>query len=323
MPDEEEAVAVAEEPSPEVVPNKPAEAVPPPGQEQAEEAASGVQEVEDEATDQVSTEEAIAEARQGVVAELKKLGEDDPGLVKDAFGEEQTVDEERLTWNAEKVQQGRMARYQQASTAAGQYVPQTAQTQNQPTQTDRQLYQFLQSQSELVQESAGQLNEGKITDPNDVSLDVDKMYQAIQPLMRQAASAASGAITTAQAATFYTALERSATFRSMNAVERQAFARAEASNSFAQAALVIEAAARRTAPESLALEATKKAQEDAGVLEHYRELKSKVGTGNNVAGTAPSKGKEPKTLEEIDEALRTGPTDKIDGLLNKRAALVE
>lgn len=317
MPDEpikEEPTEDAAAPTKEV-PTEPAEAVPPLGQEQEtpkeEPSDSGAPEVEDEAPE--------LDVRAEKLEILKSLQEDDPDLVKEAFGEQdQSVDADRLKFNAEQSQGKRMAAFTQAQGAFNAYVPQNGQN----SQAQERLYNYFETQNELVAEAAKSLSEGKLDNPGDVSLDTVKMVQAVSPLINEAVAAATSALNAANAATFYTALEQSDAYAILNAEERTAFAASEAKQSFADAALVLASAAQRSAPEAITRAAEKKAQEQAGVLEKFAKLRNGVGSGTSVTGSPSKKSGEPKTLDDIDEALRTGPTDKIDGLLKKREALV-
>lgn len=318
MPEKEEATEkeeiTEEQAAPtETTPTEPAEAVPPLGQEQEdskeEPSDSGTQEAEDEAPE--------PDVRAEKLEILKSLQTEDPELVKEAFGEqEQSVDAERLKFTAEQAQGRRMSAFTQAQTTFGNYVA----TNGQNTQAENRLYEYFETQNGAIAEAVKSLQEDKL-EPGDVSLDTVKMVQAVSPLITRAVDAATNALNAANAATFYTVLEQSDAYASLNAEERTAFAAAEQKQSFADAALVLVGAAERSAPEAITRAAEKKAREEADVLDKFEKLRSKTPQGKSVAGE-PSKKSGPTTREEIEEALRSGPTADIDKNLAKLEALV-
>ena len=83
----------------------------------------------------------------------------------------------------------------------------------------------------------------------------------------------------------------------------------------------------RSAPKRIRETATKDAEEKLGLTDRVAKLTEALGQRNGKAKSSVGEGggaaSSPNSLAEIDEALRTGPTAAIDGLLKRRAALIE
>ena len=82
-------------------------------------------------------------------------------------------------------------------------------------------------------------------------------------------------------------------------------------------------AAGQTAPQikEIAQKATKQAEEKVDLFSELNKVMETLGSnGVKPAGGGGAKSG-PSTLEEVDEALRTGPTKDIDALLKQRDSL--
>ena len=117
-------------------------------------------------------------------------------------------------------------------------------------------------------------------------------------------------------------LEKGEGYKHLSTDERVEF-QAAYRNSQPQVAVgIVVKATLRSAPEAFKAEAKAEAEATAGLFDKYERVKAALGkNGKPLEGAGPASSG-PALLEEVDEALRTGPTADIDDLLKKRAALV-
>ena len=119
------------------------------------------------------------------------------------------------------------------------------------------------------------------------------------------------------------ALEGDPTHRALSADERAQYQAAVNNGQFGLAIRIQLKAAGQTAPQiqEIAQKATTKAQEDVDLIAELNKAMEILGSnGKKPTGGGGAKSG-PNTLEEVDEALRTGPTKDIDALLKQRDSL--
>jgi len=308
MPEDTEgAVATAEVPVEEIpieVPT-PEEAVPPADQEPVdseESAESGDQHGEDEAPD-------IAAVRAAYVAQLREQAQADPDLLEaikadPAFTSQSEDAEAELTKRElAGVQAGRMGAYQQASGDLENYVPQNGQV----SQAQQRLYNTLSAESDNTIEAAEMLNDGKITDPNQVGFDAAALTRTLSPLLDEVRAATTRQLNAYTAAAFYPILEAAERYALLTTEERTAFQAAEQAQRPQEAALVLLNATRRTNPESASKAKEAASNAEAKVLKQYAELNRKFPKHGKPRGGLPaSSSRNPKNEQEAINWHATG-----------------
>lgn len=123
-------------------------------------------------------------------------------------------------------------------------------------------------------------------------------------------------------------LEQSTAHHHLTAEQREAVRQAQQmpslDESLAVQVMIHLQASDNSSDETFKAKTKQELEQELGLVKKGEELLEKLGNG---ARARPARGgttkKGPTTLEEIDEALRTGPTAAIDGLLKRRAALTE
>jgi len=314
MADEPETPTLVEEPptaeqavEPEVTP-KP-EAVPEAAQEPAQDAESGEQPSEDEAPE-LTTPEAIAKQMRDMAEANPELKE---AMEKQGLGGDVPVEAEqmRVTLENEEAQKGRTARWNRADAASRAAEPQALRA---------RVEDWLGRGNEQVTDAATKLHDGTITDPTQVGLDPRSMTDEIMPVIQNVQAAATER---AEARAFYLvgdSLQKSSAYSAMPQADRAAMHQHLASGNWGLAVDLVMTAMAEAAPGAADTAATAKAEAELKLIAAGEKLLAQVGTNGKVpAATKSSKG--PSTLEEINEALISGPTKDIDANLKKLAAL--
>ena len=314
---DDEKVAVAEKAgeAPETIETPPAEeeAVPPSDQEQPkEEGVSGGQKVEDEAP---TAESAVAT----ILDRLEEAAKDNPDIAAELEKRRPKptadVEEQKLSWELEKNAQVRTASWQQAQAQSQRYAPQA--TQAAVTGVFDQL-------NELMLGAATELHDGKIEDPNRVQVDSRSWAEEhIMPIIQGAQTSAYNLAQEAAKGVVLDTLEKHPSHKYMSTDDRAKYQAAVQSNQIGVALKLQLDAAGQTAPQikEIAQKATKQAEEKVDLFSELNKVMETLGSnGKKPAGGGGAKSG-PSTLEEVDEALRTGPTKDIDALLKQRDSL--
>lgn len=323
MPDEEttaveepDAPPVIETPTEPPVEETPTEAVPTSDQEPSPSEESGDQKKADEAP-------SVEQVRQDFLDSVEELRKSDPELaaeMSERFGvKEQDVGEERLQWERERGTTERTQRWNQARGVEATYAPEAILP---------QLVEVMGEMNKRFLTAATDLHEGRIDNPNQVQIDPNGWAQvilkAVTPLLTGGQGAARDVVLAATHSIISDVMEKHQAYTYLSVDGRKQLQQALSAGNYDEALTLWGNAALGAAPEEAVKKANKQAKEDAGLLDRYAKLKEgigKNGKGTLTGGTAAKGG--PTTLEEIDEALRTGPTAAIDGLLKRRAALIE
>ena len=313
----EDEVAVAEKAGePEIIETPPAEekAVPPSDQEQPkEEGVSGDQKVADEAP---TAESAVAT----ILDRLDEAARDNPDIAAELEKRRPKptadVEEQKLQWELDKNAQVRTASWQQAQAQSQRYTPQV--TQQAVTGVFDQL-------NELMLSAATELHDGKIEDPNRLQVDSRSWAEEhIMPIIQGAQTSAYNLAQELAKGVVLDTLEKHSSHKYMSTDDRAKYQAAVQSNQLGVALKLQLDAAGQAAPQikEIAQKATAKAQEDAGLIAELNKHMEKLGpNGKQPVGGGGAKS-EPSTLEEVDEALRTGPTKDYEKNMAKRAALL-
>ena len=312
---EEEKVAVAEAPEPTTIETPPAEekAVPPSDQEQPkEEGVSGDQKVEDEAP---TAESAVAT----ILDRLEEAAKDNPDIAAELEKRRPKptadVEEQKLQWELEKSAQVRTASWQEAQAQSQRYTPQATQT---------AVTGVFDQLNELMLSAATELHDGKIEDPNRVQVDSRSWAdEHIMPIIQGAQSTAYNLAQEAAKGVILDTLEKHPSHKYMSTDDRAKYQAAVQSNQIGVALKLQLDAAGQAAPQikELAQKATTQAQKDVDLFSELNKVMEILGSnGKKPAGGGGAKSG-PSTLEEVDEALRTGPTKDIDALLKQREKL--
>ena len=317
---EEEKVAVAEKageaPEPTTIETPKAEekAVPPDQQEPEvpETPESGAGKVEDEAP---TAESAVAT----ILDRLEEAAKDNPDIAAELEKRRPKptadVEEQKLSWELEKNAQVRTASWQQAQANSQRYTPQN--TQQAVTGVFDQL-------NELMLGAATELHDGKIEDPNRVQVDSRSWAEEhIMPIIQGAQTSAYNLAQEAAKGVVLDTLEKHPSHKYMSTDDRAKYQAAVQSNQLGVALKLQLDAAGQTAPQikEIAQKATKQAEEKVDLFSELNKVMETLGSnGKKPAGGGGAKSG-PATLEEVDEALRTGPTKDIDALLKQRESL--
>ena len=224
--------------------------------------------------------------------------------------EEKPVDEERVDWELEQSATERTTRWSNAQAQYNQSGPQLQQ----------QLTTYLESLDGNLVDAAKRLHAGDISDPEDVSFDVDRVVQALMPLFTSGQNAAYGLAQAADHFNSFAGLEEDSTYRLLTGDERKQFAMFRSKNDIKSATkLQLAAATRGPTADAIAAQAKEAAEQQNGTLKQAEKVIAALGKGKTPEGEAP---KGATTLEEVDEALRTGPTKDYDKNMAIREALV-
>lgn len=323
MPDEEGSTAVVE-PEPttpihtatehsdtgQTPPITPDEAVPASEQEQPTE------EVDDSGAPKAEDEVSLEDVRQAQLDDIEALAKDDPEFAAELakrHGEKpEDVGDEKLKWEREKGQETRQQSWNTAFSTYQQYAP---------AQTKQQLAGVFTKLDSLVQQAAKDLQDGKIESPDGLRIDPNAWAEQLAPLIEQGQNAAWNMRGADMDKANVGAMETHVAYTYLTAEERTQFHSLIASGKQNEAISLWGDAAIRAAPEEAVKTAQKNADEKAGLLDKYAALKQGLGKNGKPSGGGAAGPKAPTSLEEIDEALRTGPTADIDNLLKRRAAL--
>ena len=317
MPEEDE-VAVAEKAGePEIIETPKAEeqAVPPSDQEQEvpETSDSGDQKVEDEAP---TAESAVAT----ILDRLEEAAKDNPDIAAELEKRRPKptadVEEEKFSWELEKNAQVRTASWNQAQANSQRYTPQA---------TQAAVTGVLDLINESMLVAATELHDGKIEDPNRVQVDARGWTEEhIMPIIQGAQTSAYNLAQEAAKGVVLDTLEKHPSHKYMSTDDRAKYQAAVQSNQLGVALKLQLDAAGQAAPQikEIAQKATTKAEEKVDLISELNKAMEILGTNGKTPTGGGGAKSGPTTLEEVDEALRSGPTDKIDGLLKKREALV-
>ena len=312
---EETETPVATEEKPTTIETPPAEeeAVPPSDQEQPkEEGVSGDQKVADEAP---TAESAVAT----ILDRLEEAAKDNPDIAAELEKRRPKptadVEEQKLSWELEKNAQVRTASWQQAQANSQLYTPQV--TQQAVTGVFDQL-------NELMLTAATDLYDRKIEDPNRVQVDSRSWAEEhIMPIIQGAQTSAYNLAQEAAKGVVLDTLEKHPSHKYMSTEQRAQYQAAVNTNQLGVALKLQLDAAGQTAPQikEIAQKATKQAEEKVDLFSELNKVMETLGSnGKKPAGGGGAKSG-PNTLEEVDEALRTGPTKDIDALLKQRDSL--
>ena len=309
-----ESPPAAIEPPPTLAP--PDEAVPAPEQEQHEgekpEGDSGTPAAEDEAP-------TLEQVREQYLADLAEQRKADPELdarikAQDPTPDsEETVGTERLEFEREKGRDARKQAYVQAAAVAESYSPQALWG---------HISAKLNATNEGVISAAKDLQAGKADDAGAIRFDVAAVTNEFAQWFSNGQDALRLQLNTGTNDIIVGALEGHATYAYLSTDERGQLRELARNGKYDEAIeLSLNAAIRAADPEK-AKAAKATAEKDAGLVDKYAKLSLGIGKSGKPGGGAATKTG-PTTLEEIDDALRTGPTADIDGLLRRRAELTE
>jgi len=278
--------------------------------EESEETDSGAEQDEDKGEEPNALEQVREEIR-----ELAKTDPETAAQLRKDLGEaeEKPVDDERYEFELEQAQRER----QQVWTSA-----QSQYNQFEPNAVAQSLTTFFTDLNAGVMDAATKLQNGDIQSPDGVAFSVADVVQALTPFIENARNAGQGLSRAAGHYTGFEGLEQDASHRLLTTDERALFATFRQQNNLAEAQkLQLQAAGRGPSLDALTKKAEAAAEKKNATMAQAEKVANALKKNGKVAGgDAPSKG--PSTLEEIDDALVNGPTEAIDGLLKRRAALV-